>query len=412
MPTSGTAVPKCMYSACLCGVQSDLRTTRVAVVHNLPAPYRLQLFDKMLNDNDLDVRIFFTGRLRGNRPSWSKDFRPGDSRIAYLPEVSLPLRGKSADRIDLNFSLGRVFSWKPDVVLLYGYQEPTNALIAVACRLKKIPYVLSAEISFVWDSTFTGKVFNRLIGPIIRNASYLVPSSRSCSMFFAHLGGDGNRMRIIPPLPDTRQRASACAEKRKHEGSIRSRFDLTGRFVVLYIGRFEDYKGIHELLAAMENVAARLPRVCFAFVGQGSLQPEVEEGCRKIGGSGRFLGPVDDDTLIELLSIADVHVMPSWHEAYGIVTAEALACGVPSIVTRSSGNRDLVTDGVNGFVIEPKSAKAISDSIVSLTQDPVRLDSMKKSAAASMADFSLDGIYKSLKEVIVQTASESKRRVQ
>lgn len=376
--------------------------TKVAVVHNLPSPYRIAIFDRLLDDSELDVRIFFTGKPRTNRPYWSTNFRVHDSRITYLPEVSFPLRGRSADKMNLNFSVGRVFSWNPDLVLLDGYSDPTNMIVALYCWLKKIPYVLSAEISYDWTSTITGRLFNRFIAPIVRRAAFLTPSSRSCSSFFLHLGGDPARLKVIPPLPDVQSHASLCRAKGEKFEEIRAGFGLTNRFVVLYVGRFEDYKGVRELLSAMDQVVASDKRVSFVYVGQGSLENEIREKCRVTSNNSLFLGSVSDETLQEVFSVADIHVMPSWAEAYGIVCAEALSCGVPSIVTRTSGCSDLVTDSVNGFVIEPKDPQAIARSILLVASDPELLKRMKESAAHSLDGMSMQNLYSSLKEVIFQ----------
>lgn len=367
----------------------------------MPAPYRLAIFEKLLDDPELDVRIFFTGKPRSNRPSWSTDFRVQDSRVKYLPEVAFPLRGKSADKMNINFSVGKALSWKPDVVLLDGYHDPTNLIVAVMCWIKKVPYVLSAEISYVWTSTLTGKLFNRFVAPVVRRAAFLTPSSRSCASFFLHLGGDRSRLRIIPPLPDVQRHASMCSSKRGKSEEIRARFGLTHKFVVLYVGRFEDYKGIRELLAAMDEIISQDPGVCFVYVGNGSLENDVREKCKLSPQNSICAGSVSDDTLLELYSVADVHVMPSWHEAYGIVCAEALSCGVPSVVTKTSGCSDLVVDGTNGFLIEPKNAEAISRSVLALSSDHALLERMKKAAACSLDRQSIQDLYASLKEVIV-----------
>ena len=375
--------------------------TRVTVVHNLPAPYRLPIFEKLLDDPELDVRIFFTGKPRSNRPFWSADFRVQDPRIVYLPEVAFPLRGKSADKININFSIGQIFSLRPDVLLLDGYQDPTNLIVAVICWIKKIPYILSAEISYVWTSTLTARLFSRVVGQVVRRAAYLTPSSNSCAAFFQHLGGNSSRMRVIPLLPDVQRLASVSSSKRGRHEEIRAKYGLDKKFVVLYVGRFEDYKGIRELFVAMDQVVSQDPNVCFVFIGNGSLENEVREKCELSPDSSLYAGSVDDDKLLDLLSIADIHVMPSWHEAYGVVAAEALSCGVPSIVTKYSGCRDLVIDGMNGFVIEPKDPGAITRSILALSSNPALAERMKRSAAVSMNGLSIESLYASLKMSIL-----------
>jgi len=86
----------------------------------------------------------------------------------------------------------------------------------------------------------------------------------------------------------------------------------------------------------------------------------------------------------EVYSKSSVVVHPSLSEGFGYVVAEALASGVPVIVTRNTGAADLVVDGMNGYVVAPRDAEAIRDRLAHLAAHPALLRSMGQAARASM----------------------------
>jgi glycosyltransferase involved in cell wall biosynthesis len=378
----------------------------VAIIHNLPSPYRLQLFEHLRGDVDLEIRLFFTGRPKSNRPYWKADSHRDDPWITYLPEISLPLRGRSVDRVNINFEIGRIFEWKPDVLLLYGYTDVTNLVAEAICLVRKIPFILCAEISHDWPSTVAGRIYKPMAGLVIRKATCLAPGSKSCADFFTRLGAKPKGMRIVPPVPDVEALAARSDQLRGKSDEIRRKFQLEHRFVVLFVGRLVDSKGISELFEALGTVVKKDPKVTLAVVGNGPMEGFVRDRCAFYPQNSVFLGSVDDETLLELFVASDLHIMPSWSEAYGVVSAESLACGVPSVVTRTSGCSDLIVDGVNGFLIEPRKPEAIADSILKVSLNPALHARMKESARTGLKGLTMADLHRSLKELITLATSE------
>ena len=110
--------------------------------------------------------------------------------------------------------------------------------------------------------------------------------------------------------------------------------------VVLFVGRFVEEKGIHELLKAIPEVLARIPfPVRFCFAGAGPLERDIRAAALRYRGRVQFIPFVAYDQLPALHNMADLFVLPSkpapkWQEQFGYVLAESMACGKP-IVTRA-----------------------------------------------------------------------------
>lgn len=380
--------------------------TKVAVVHLLPAPYRLRLFERMLKDESLDVRFFLTDRQAPNRPTWNPSTLPSDPRVTRLPEISIPILHSRGDILRVNVGLSRVFDWKPDVVFVCGHNELTSILVALMCIAKRVPYAFFAEVSNSRDWSALRKASLIFMSLLVRRATVLVPSSESCRSFYSQLGGSDGRMVLLPCVPDVRMLIEKSNELADSRDALRNEAGLQNRFVVLFVGRLVDYKGVRELMTALAEVRVRDPKVVLLIIGYGPLEGYLREECAKMPDNARYVGFVDDKKLLELYSVADLHVMPSWAEPYGVVCAEALALGIPSIVTDTSGCVDLVRNGFNGYVIRPRSPEAIAESILKLSMDSVLYASMKANSRSIVEEFDMDFLYRHLKEVIAKALDE------
>jgi glycosyltransferase involved in cell wall biosynthesis len=144
------------------------------------------------------------------------------------------------------------------------------------------------------------------------------------------------------------------------------------RLVLLVAGldRAHYFKGVEVLLTAL----AALPgNVRGAIVGDGDLRPGYEATTRRLGLADRvvFAGRVSDEELPDYYRLADVTVLPSvtMGEAFGLVLVESLACATPVIATDLPGVRTVVDHGVNGLLVAPGDAIALSGAIERITGD-------------------------------------------
>jgi glycosyltransferase involved in cell wall biosynthesis len=116
-------------------------------------------------------------------------------------------------------------------------------------------------------------------------------------------------------------------------------------------------------------VLARAPDVEFVLVGDGPLRPKLEEQARSLGieASVRFLGLRSD--VADILRDSDVFVRPSLTEGMSLTVLEAMACGLPVVVTPVGGTSEVVTDGANGCLVAPGDVSALSAALLKLADD-------------------------------------------
>jgi alpha-maltose-1-phosphate synthase len=152
-------------------------------------------------------------------------------------------------------------------------------------------------------------------------------------------------------------------------------------FVVLFVGQASFRKGIPYLLEAFRSF--QHPRKRLILVGL--VDPDIRPYLRKAPLEHvRFVGPIAHRNLAELMSMAQVLVLPSIEEGWGLVQAEALACGCPVIATANTGASDLFESGREGFIVPIRSSDAILACLERLADDPSLRDKMSWAAQERM----------------------------
>ncbi len=143
--------------------------------------------------------------------------------------------------------------------------------------------------------------------------------------------------------------------------------DLTAP-LLLYVGRFAPEKGLERLIRAMSGLG-HIPRLRLVVVGgDGGRDPatrKMKELSRASGAAGsiRFVGRVDQKELPSYYSAADLLVLPSGYESFGMAAIEAMACGTPVVATRVGAMEEIVRSGINGELVDGFNPSAIADTV-------------------------------------------------
>lgn len=150
-------------------------------------------------------------------------------------------------------------------------------------------------------------------------------------------------------------------------------------FRVIQVGGVNLRKGVVTALSAFSDF--KVPDAQMWFVGGTLDGSEIEEVAGKFLSSRvRFIKPVPQFELNDFYQQSSVFVLASLEDGFGMVVAQAMACGLPVIVTKNVGARDLVQDGVNGFVVPVGAPEAISECLRYLHEQPERRREMGEMA--------------------------------
>ncbi len=161
--------------------------------------------------------------------------------------------------------------------------------------------------------------------------------------------------------------------------------------LLVHISNFREVKRVKDVVRIFARVRRAMPAT-LVMVGDGPDRPDAEHEARELGVAGdvRFLGRLD--TVAPLLAAADLFILPSQTESFGLAALEAMACGTPVLASRTGGLPEVLTDGVEGILEPPGSVEAMSRRAVALLKDPEAHAQMRKAAIARAQTFSADAV--------------------
>jgi len=167
----------------------------------------------------------------------------------------------------------------------------------------------------------------------------------------------------------------------KDNKSFRARFALPDEKIVLYVGRLVYEKGIHILINAAPKVLEKV-NAKFIIVGSGYMKEQLLNIVRsmKLEHKVLFMGFVDDETLLELQKHADVSVVPSLFEPFGIVALEAMAAKSPVVVSDTGGLSEIVDHNATGFKAYPNDPGSLAWGITKILLDQDYNSSIRENA--------------------------------
>ncbi len=137
---------------------------------------------------------------------------------------------------------------------------------------------------------------------------------------------------------------------------------LPGRRVLLTVGYLIERKGHAVVLDALRHLRDDGVAVEWAVAGDGPLRDSLATRAAELGIAGgvHFLGRLPHSEVLALMARADLFVLPSWDEAFGLVYTEAMVQGTPVVACRGEGVEDFVTDGESGYLVPPRDAATLA----------------------------------------------------
>ena len=171
---------------------------------------------------------------------------------------------------------------------------------------------------------------------------------------------------------------------------LRARYAKPGERLILLVGRLVYEKGFHLALDALPGLVERLGNVRFLIAGSGTAEAELKEQAERLGlmEHGSFVGWTGDDELHSLYRIADLCLVPSIYEPFGLVALEAMASGCPCIVADTGGLREVVPGGGRvGLRFRPKDSKALGRMAEQLLTDDALRDRLVAEAREHVLRF-------------------------
>jgi glycosyltransferase involved in cell wall biosynthesis len=365
---------------------------RLGILATHPIQYYAPLYRALAGRPELDLTVYFAHRPTPEEQgvgfgvpfAWDDDLTRGYHHI-FLTNCS---RGPNRDRFwDYHTPAitAIVTQGGFNAFLVHGWQARSYWQAMVACWRANVPVYVRGDSQLRDDASGLKRLVKRLTYPhfVGRFRACLSVGVRS-DAYFRYYGA--RRIVRSPHFVDNASFALRAAVARARRDVLRAAWGIgPGATVALFAGKLIEKKRPADLLAA----AARVGGIHALIVGDGALRTHCEDTARALGVTATFTGFLNQSEMPNAYAAADVLVLPSdRQETWGLVVNEAMASGLPAIVSEAAGCvPDLIVPGETGYAYPPGDIEALADALGRIGP---RVSAMGEAAARHVREYSVE----------------------
>ena len=362
-------------------------TNRLTIITEIISPYRIPLFNALNRHPNVDLHLIFLAETDPELRQWQVYKNEINFSYEVLPSYRKRIRGHNAL---FNRGVARSLSVaKPDAILCGGYNYLASWQALRWARKRGVPFLLWSE-SNLQDMRAGSRFIEFLKREFLRRCSgFVVPGRSALEYLRAHGIKESDIFKAVNAVDNDRfSRAAAVAQENAVQ--LRSELSLPTRYF-LFVGRLVREKGIFELLAAYASLEEDLRAdVGLVFVGDGPSRSALEAEAASVArGVIKFVGFAHQEQLPAYYTLAEMLVLPTYTDTWGLVVNEAMACGLPVILSEAAGcAADLLTQDWNGQIIPTRNVAALASAMRDLASRPDRCAAMGLNSRSRIAAYS------------------------
>ncbi|WP_234123158.1 glycosyltransferase family 4 protein [Clostridium hydrogenum] len=330
---------------------------KITFVTNARAPYRMKQLEKISEVDTFDVTVCYTDKNLQGR-AWKVD----EAKKIKEKQLNGVLLSKKYGY--LNFGLIKLIK-EADYIILGGYEQPTYIVLSIICRIIKKPYLLFFDgISTNRISMEENKLKKLLKGLVINNSKAIWGNGTVSREYFAK-NFNYNRSKIVNQCltVDIESIKKIIKDKNTIRSELRKKYNIQmNKKVIMYSGRLVEVKNLKIVIDAISQVKEE---IVFFIAGGGLLEQEIINYSQQKNVHTIITGFIkDQNELFKNYSVGDVFILPSIYEPWGLVVNEAMATGLPVLVSEICGcSMDLVKEGENGYTFSPYNLDDLIEKI-------------------------------------------------
>ena len=353
---------------------------KVLFITNIPSPYRIDFFNLLGQYVDLTV-LFEARRASGIQFNWN------DNDISSFKPIFLKNGYINERKID--FSINKYIAEDIyDYIFITNYSYFTELFAVLSLAIRKRTYYMELDGALL--NTKESRFKYILKKYILMHADAYFSPSETTDLFLQNYGVEKNRIVRYPFSSLSKSQIAQKALSRKEKINLRYELDISYEYMVLAVGQFIHRKGFDILLEVAKDLDASIG---VYFVGGKPTQEYLEYVNSNNLINVHFLGFKKTEELRKYYQAADIFVLPTREDVWGLVINEAMANGLPIITTIKCGaGKELVKNGVNGRLIQPESTQELKSSILSMLNNQDKLTRMGEESLRIISKYTIEGM--------------------
>ncbi len=333
---------------------------KVLFLTNIPSPYRADFFNEF--GKLCDLTVTYEGLT-----STERDNKWVGEKVEHYKPIFLKGRRVKTDQF-LCFGIIGVIKWGWDAIIIGNYSSPTSMLAISYMNIHKIPYIIQADGGLIAENENKLKLMVKK--RYISSASLWMSSGEATTKYLVHYGAQREKCFIYPftSLWET-DLARAKELKKQSVRKLREKLELKEDRIILSVGRFSYDAGYGKGYDILLKAAETLPDNMGVYILGDEPTEEFKEWKKEKGlNHVHFIGFKVKQELMEYYAAADLFVLMTRSDVWGLVINEAMSFGLPIITTdKCVAGLELVTNNENGYIVPVDQPNELLNKILYIT---------------------------------------------
>lgn len=353
-----------------------MKKKKVLLITNMISPYRIPLFNYIAKKGDFDFRVIALSEKEKNR-EWKLAKEKIKFNYKILSGWHLMITTKKMEiPIHLNIGLLKVLlQYNPDIIITSGYDSLAYWEAFLYCKFFRKKFILWNGTTLLSASGMSG-LFKILKKIIVKGADRYIAYGTKAKEYLEYLGAKPKDIFIalntvdidffVPKTLKYRMSLEFVKERKKYP-----------KILLLYVGQLIKRKGIEQVLKALSIL--RDDDLGIIIVGSGPEEDCLKNFCQKNKLSNIFfIGFHQQNELPKYYALADILILPSINEVWGLVVNEALACGLFVLCSKYAGSCYDIINKKNGIIFDPYNINEIIYILKKVKKNIVKIKKRRK----------------------------------
>jgi glycosyltransferase involved in cell wall biosynthesis len=382
--------------------KNRLNRQKLAIITNIPTPYRRYLFVKLSNSEKFICKVFFTAHSEHNR-NWNyKEFL--DYPHIFVPGWAVKRRNSAVTYINISL-FNYLRKYRPDCIIIGG-----ASISAVLCAVYKQLY--GCKVYIWWAGTMLSeanksKLLVKFRKWLFKRADGFLCYSHYCEKYLKLLGVQANSITVMGNNTfDIQKYSNGRQASRKNISN-----DETNQFNILVVSQLIRRKNISRILETFHIISQKYSNIVLKIAGIGPEESILKDFVNRNNlHNVYFLGNVQPEDLKKYYVEADVLLSIARMDQWPQVVNEAMSFGVPVIASTTSGiDENFLQDGVNGYLVDLEDQDMLLQRLETLILHPEQTNSMGQEAYRVARKYDVHYAIQKIENSILNSSSLKER---
>lgn len=355
---------------------------KVLYFSNIPSPYRVDYFNELGKLCDLTV-VFEAEAASQLNSSWFS--QTAKNFMSYFVKKG-PINEKKIDFNIMKYIEKNLY----DVVIVTNYSLPTEMLMILTLKLKRIPFFIEVDGGLIKKEHILKKFVKKFF---ISSAKYWLSTGEVTDKYLIHYGAKRERIFHYPFTSLNNNDILTSVKTNSEKQFLKKELNVESKRVAISVGQLIHRKGFDVLIKAWEKVDNDIKLI---IIGSGEKEKEFKELIRSRNLNNiEILDFMDKLSLFKYYQACDLFILPTREDIWGLVINEAMANALPIITTdKCVAGLELVKENENGNIVDVEDENILAEKINLILKDEILLMSMSEKSLQKINMYTIENMAK------------------